>query len=217
MSLKGDKYETAEEVKFRLENTVVMYDEDPVLITRVTNLEEAAEKGEIARVFFTQLPYLGNAPKETRKYLSSKRFDLSPFKMGYMNYEGQAVFVSRTPVRQNKQGLCSANTLFTDIKGRKSEVLGFSRMLRTEGFVDMVKGKFPDFKVAGDMLDDKDASSVAVSRSFAFFIDHDLDALFLLNKGIRCGIAMRNDKAVKIPPKFHFLREEMEECNIPLC
>jgi hypothetical protein len=211
MSLKGDKYETADEIRFRLENTVVLYDGKPVYITRV---DAGGEDGEIARVFFYDLPLVGNN-KETRKFLSSRKFDLTPFKMGYLNYNGEAIFVSRSPVRQNRQGLCVNNTVFTTIKGQRAE-FSYNQMIGSSGFIDMVMGTYPDFKTAGTMLDEKGIKSVAVSRSFAFIIDHDLEALLLMHKGVKCGLAMKGDRGLKLPPKFAFLREEMEEHRIPL-
>jgi hypothetical protein len=217
MSLKGEAYETAEEVKFRLESTVVLYDGAPVLISRV-NVPEGEDKKEIARVFFYELPYggRGQAGKEVRKYLSSKKFDLAPFKMGYFNHGGEAICASRVPIRQNRQGLSAGTCSLTNIRGKKSENINFNMMVASQGFVDMVAGKFPTFAEAGDMLGNKDNFSVAVSRSFAFLIDHDLEALLLMHKGIKCGIAVRGQKALNLPPKFHFLREEAEECRIPL-
>lgn len=217
MSLKGDKYETTEEVKFRLEQTVVLYDKEPVYITRV-NLPEMEDKGEIARVYFIPLPInlvAGNG-KEVRKYLSSKNFDLAPFKMGYFNHKGEATFVSRNPIRQNRQGLCQNITSFTDCRGKPSQTMNFVTMVGSPGFIDMFNGKYPSFEEAGELLENKGTSSVAVSRSFAFIIDHDLEALLLMHKGIKCGIALKGDKVLKVPPKFHFLREEMEEHRIPI-
>lgn len=222
MSLKGDKYETAEEVRARLEHTVVMYDGQPVYISKCQVPEDMAEKDEIARVFFYELPVLpGGRAKETRKYLSSKKFDLAPPKMGYMNFNvpgdgNRAIFVQRAPLRQYKQGLCQAVVTYTDPRGRRDEHINFNMMIADQGFVDMLAGKYPDFKQAGEMLGDKAQDSVAVSRSFAFVVENDLDCLIMVHKGLKCGLALRGDKALKIPPKFHFLREEMEACRIPI-
>ncbi len=214
MSLKGDKYETQEEIKFRLESSIVLYDEKPVYITRVQYPEG---EDEIARVYFRELPYGGAGEKpEMRKYLSSKKFDLAPFKMGYMNHKGSAIFVSRAPVRQNKQGLSSGVTSFADVRGQKSGLINFAGLVASQGFVDMFNDKYPDFKQIGDLIGNKEDASVAVSRCFAFYIDHDLESLYLMNKGVKCGIAMKGDRALKVPPKFHFLRQEMEEHRIPL-
>lgn len=216
MSLKGDNYETAEEIRFRLEGTIVLYNEKPVWISRV-QAPDGEDRKEIARVFFYDLPWAGKVgAKETRKYLSSRNFDLTPFKMGYMNHGGQATFVARTPVRQNKQGLSQATALFTNVKGVKSEIMNFTTMIQSQGFVDMVDGKFPDFKAAGELLDNKGVTSVAISRSFAFVIDHDFQMLLMLHKGVKCGIAMKGARALQVPPKFLFLREEMEEHRIPI-
>jgi hypothetical protein len=216
MSLKGDKYESVEEVKFRLEGSIVTYEERPVYISRVSMPGEGDEKGEIARVFFHELPLNEGKAGEVRKYLTSRKFNLSPFRMGYMNLKDKAVFVSRLPVRQNKQGLTAATTVFTDVFGNKCRDIDFNTMCRSQGFADMVNGKYPSFKECGELLDQKGRESVAISRSFAFSIDHDLEALFLLNKGVRCGMALRGQKALKLPDKFKFLKEELEEYNIPL-
>ncbi len=218
MSLRGDKYETSEEVKTRLESSVVLYDNRPVYISRVANVDGLeGDNKEIARVYFFELPYKGRAKEgEVRKYLSSKKFDLTPFKMGYVNIGGEATYVSRHPHRQYKQGLSQATTVCTDIKGHRSEDVGFQTLVSSQGFVDMFDNKYPSFKEAGELIGAKENSSVAVSKSFAFFIDHDLETLFLMNKGVKCGLARRGDKSLVIPPKFHFLREEMEEHRIPI-
>lgn len=217
MSLKGDKYETAEETKFRLEGTIVLYDGKPVYITRV-NAVGAEDKKEIARVYFWELPVpkAASAKDEVRKYLSSRHFDLTPFKMGYLNHGGAATFVSRLPIRQQRQGLCANTCTFSDVLGKPSRTLDYNTMIHSPGFIEMVEGKYPSFKDAGELLGDQRTSSIAVSRSFAFVIDNDLEALYLSHKGVKCGLALKNDRALKVPPKFHFLREEMEECRIPL-
>ena len=215
MSLKGDKYETLDEIKFRLENTIVLYEGRPVYITRV---QYPDGEDEIARVYFQELPYgvLLNKHKEHRKYLSSKKFDLTPFKMGYFNHGGEAIFTARTPVRQNKQGLSQATTSLLDIKGQRHGRMNFAIMVGSDGFADMVNGVFPEFKQVVDMIGGPDTSSAAVSRSFAFYIDHDLEALYLINKGTKCGLALKGDRALKIPPKFHFLRQELEAHHLPI-
>lgn len=214
MSLKGDKYEDIDEVKARVEGTVVLYDGRPVYITKVGFLDVDEQRKDIARVYFKELPYKAESP-DVRKYLSSKNFDLAPFKMGYTNLRGQAIFLARNPVRQYKQGLSAATLVCTDVRGQKIP-LGFVDLLSRKEFVDMYDGKYPSFKDAGELLGKDDTSSVAISRSFAFTLDHDLEALYLLHKGIKCGLAYKNDRGIRVPPKFHFLREEMEDSRIPI-
>ena len=218
MSLKGEAYETTEEVKFRLENTIVLYDGSPVYITRVS-VPDGDDKEEVARVFFYPLPFLGRggvARKVVRKYLSSRKFDLSPFKMGYFNHKNQALYASRIPIRQNKQGLSQATCSLVTVGGKRPEDTDFNTLLSSPGFADMINNKFPSFAEAGDMLGNEENLSVAVSPSFAFVIDQDLNALILMHKNIKCGIAIKGQRALHLSPKFHFLKEEAEECRIPL-
>jgi len=209
MSLRGDKYETTEEVKFRLENTVVLYDGEPVYINRV---EDGAELGEVARVFFTKLPL--DDRRETRKFLSSRKFDLAPFPMGYMNYNKDAIFVTRSPIRQNRQGLCVHTVRTTTIDGGRADI-GFIRMISDQGFTDMVKGVYPSFPDAVDLMEEESYYSVALSRSIALKVDRDLDVLFLKKNNTNCGIALRGEIGIRLSKKYHFLREELEACKIP--
>lgn len=224
MSLKGDKYETLDEIRFRLENTVVVYDGRPVFITKAA-IPEAEDGKEIARVYFQELPYKGRG-KEVRKFLSSKKFDLTPIKLGYFNHEGASYYVSRAPIRQNRQGLCANTTQIGGAAAHKLEKFGdmgriadrmdYNVMVGSQGFVDMFDNKYPSFKDVGDMLTDGEFSSVAVSRKFSFVIDRDLDALILMHKKDKCGLAFTGDRGIRLPNKFHFLREAMEESRIPI-
>lgn len=217
MSLKGDKYETTEEVKFRLEHTIVLYDNSPVYITNIaTPRGTADDEDSIARVYFYELPLIRGEDKEIRKYLSSKKFDLSPFKMGYMNTDRGVCYVSRTPIRQNRQGLCAGNTKIVDHMGLNCNFMNFNSLIKEQGFVDMVLGKYPSFKQATEIMENTGVESVAISNNVAFYLDKDLDALILLHKNIRCGIALRGDKGIRLSRKYHFLKQEIEEFNIPL-
>lgn len=221
MSLKGDKYETTEEVKFRLEGTVVKYEDRLVYITNV-NVPDREEDGkkEVARVFFKELPLAPNAPN-VRKFLSSRNFDLTPFPMGYINHQGEAVFVSRAPVRQNKQGLSRGNTQFTfpDAKNRvdnKRRNIDFEDLITSQAFVDMYNNKYPSFQEAGKMLDGKNCKSVAIGRKFVLSIDDELELLLLYHEGVKCAVAFKGDKALRLPPRFKFLKEEVAKLGVPV-
>lgn len=221
MSLKGDKYETAEEIRARLEGTVVRYDNEPVYITRV----EEDDRDDIARVYFRKLPY-SDRGEEYRKYLSSRYFNCSPFQMGYVNYQGKAVLLSRLPARQYKQGLSGNSLMVTDIQGKdarrgfggiveKGVLPSFNDLLRSSVFPDLIAKKYPSFKEVGELLAD-DVKSVALSPSYAVAIDRELESLFLFNKGTRVGLALIGDKGIRLSSKFHYLKEELEEHRVPL-
>lgn len=219
MTLRGDQYETVEETKFRLEGTVVLYDGAPVYITAVQMPgEEDAE--EIARVYFRELP-LTRKPKrgdDIRKYLSSRKFDLSPFKMGYANYEGHAIYISRAPVRGNKQGLCRANVAIRGADGSRCGWFEFHEFLHSKSFVDMFNGDYPSFREAKELFagDPDGCKSVAVSRDFAICPEADLGMFFLVHKGTKCGISLEGDQGIRLSPRYAFLNQVIEQARIPL-
>lgn len=211
MSLRGDKYETAEEVRFRLENTVVLYDGRPVWITRVRDPEPA--DGEIARVYFNELPLRANRQEETRKFLSSRKFDLSPFKMGYMNLDGDVVFLSRTPVRQNRQGLSAGSCTISDVTGQRNREHGFGQIIDRQEFVDMVMSNYPSFKEASDMIRDG-ATGVALSNQYALRRDGDLGIIYLYNRFTKVAAGFPGE-ILRLPKKNAFLKEQLAELKIP--
>lgn len=216
MTLRGDKYENADEIRMRLEGSIVLYDGDPVLIAQVSvpELEDADEK---ARVHFYNLPINPNKKlATTRKYLSSRKFDLTPFKMGFANIGEKAYFISRAPVRQNKQGLAAGTCIINTIFGKPSNEVVWNTLIRSEGFGKMVKGEYPSFEEASDTLKEDLVTSVAVSRSFALFKDDELDVSVLSHKGSKCGIILEGDTGVRVSTRFKFLKESLESCGIPM-
>jgi hypothetical protein len=218
MSLRGDKYETVDEVKARLEHTVVLYDSQPVYISSVMMPEG---EDEIARVYFYPLPLTydkdSGRPRgvAVRKYLSSKKFDLTPFKMGFMNHKGSAINVTRIPVRQYKQGLSSTTASFTDLDGGRNKSINFASAISSQSFVDMINNDYPAFDEVIDKLGPK-THSIALSRRFALLVDPDIEAMFLYHGTNKCGLCLLGEKALRVPDKFRFLREAMEEVRIPI-
>lgn len=224
MSLKGDKYENVEEVKFRLEGTVVLYDSSPVYIRDVTFPEEG-DPDNIARVHFNELPMDLTRPRppRVRKFLSSRKFDLTPFKMGYLEMpDGATILTSRTANRQNRQGLCDNNTILNTIDDRLSRRarlggigIDWLDVISSPGFSDMVKGTYTDFQTSLDKLTDKRDSTV-FSREFAAQRDEELDLLFLYRKGRKCGYSDTTSKSFRLAKSLKYLANELEEARIPL-
>lgn len=235
MSLKGDKYETVEEVQMRIDSSVVLYRDEPVFITRC----RVPERGnEVSHVYFRPLPYKpqeaqlrqkmifdnegnlihaepekedGNKePKEVRKYLSSRHFDLSAFPMGYFNFEGKAFRATRNPFRQYKQGLSARTAAFYATVGDDRAPINFNQALGCQGFKDMIVGNYLSKAAALQLLQGKDVESVALSRSFAIYRDRDLGIVCVAHKGSPCGV-LGDDGTVKFSDKYSFLKEEFQE------
>lgn len=215
MTLRGDKYETLEEITTRLKGSVVIYDGDPVYVVDVGQVGPG-DPADVARVYIAPLPILPGKEytKEMceRKFITSKKFDLRPFKMGFMNYEGEAVYLSRIPQRQYTQGLKN-NTLRAAMPSGKP-FKGFGSVVTAQAFVDCIKGKYPSIQEAMRT----GASSVALSRDFAFTRDEDLNLLILNYKDVKCGtkdMDSGHEVGFRLSPKFKFLKESLEQARIP--
>ena len=213
MSLKVD-YETVEEAKMRLVGTIVRYDGQPVYITAVSSVNDTAEGGgkDIFRVYANPLPLTRDAARgqeQFRKYISSKKFDLSPVKLGFINQGGRAIFVTRSTARQNQQGLNEANCLLTSLDGLPS--MSWSKLIYDVSFLDGINGKYPSIQEALRRLRGLD-KSVAVSRDVALSMDEEIDLITVHYRDKRVGFCA--DDEVKISRKFKYLKEAFQEINL---
>lgn len=208
------KYESLEDARLRLKNTVVLYDGDPVFIR---NIEPSrSEKDGIFRIHADALPlnvdedgievgdWIEAAKKAgLRKFISSKNFDIAPFKMGYVNLRKGAVFCSRLPRRQQKQGLSAES--YSGIG------LDWANFVRSSEVVDMIKGRYPTFEQAKALLNK--SPLVAFSREFAIARDEILEDMFVLYyKGSKVGVFL-GDK-VTLGKKYTCLKETLLEIKV---
>lgn len=208
MSLKGDKYETLEEVKFRLSRSVVIYDGCPVYISEVGYPEEGQD--EVARVYFKTLPVSAYDPLK-RKYLSSRKFDLSPFKMGYCEVNGSVYWVERVPRRQYVQGLSEASVYISPLDKQK-ENLSFGRLIKSECLNDFVAHNYRPVEESLGMIRAGVAQEAALWHSFAASLHDDLGFICLHHNEKPFGIILKNDlSTVIISNKFKYLKEEIQE------
>jgi hypothetical protein len=200
----------------RLSGTVVLYDGKPVYIREVGALRDAAEgkNGDIYRVYIKELPIKSGDDRDyERKFISSKKFDLAPFPMGFMNHEGKAVYLSRAPRRQQKQGL-SEQTLSCYNVGEAAagNVLRFANLTSNQAFVDCVMNKYPTVQEATRMVE-QGADSAAFSRCFAIARDKSLpELIYLYHKNDKVGFIM--DGTLKLSAKGRCLRESLNEVGV---
>lgn len=155
------------------------------------------------------VPPPDDLPKEqARKYISSKHFDIAPFKMGYVNDSDCPFFCTRLPNRIQKQGLCADN--FKAVSNFGAPVQ-YGYFLRSSGVPDMVHGRYPTMVEALRMLEKQLA--VAVSRDFCLQRDDVLpEFIYLFYQGKKIG--MYTDNRVKLGQKFNCLKESLEELKL---
>jgi len=212
------QYESIEEAEMRLTNTVVLYDGKPVYIDRVAN----HNGDDVFRVYARPLPLDKRADpldEQFRKFISSKKFDLSGFKMGFMNIKGHSVYMSRLPRKQYKQGLAQA-TLGVEYLGKQGPYdmkaagldLRLTNLIYLKEFAAMLEGKYPSFNEAKKMLDNG-ANTVAFHREFALGKDDELDGLvYLYHKRDKVGFIL-ND-TVNLANKMQCLKECLLEAGL---
>lgn len=204
------KYETLEDARMRLRQTVVLYEGQPVLIREIARAEKAGD--EIFRVLFDALPTkkggIDFEEQAKRKYISSKHFDIAPFKMGYVNAPNGAFYCTRLPNRMQKQGLCGENFQGKDNYGNP---VNFATFLNTKEVVAMVNGQYPTFAGAVKAL--SKCPSVAFSRDFCIMKDEIMEELlFLYHKGKKVGVIL-NEK-ITLGKGFLCLKESLEELGL---
>ena len=199
------KYETLDDARMRLRQTVVLYEGQPVLIREIARSEKAGD--EIFRVLFDPLP-VDFEEQAKRKYISSKHFDIAPFKMGYVNAPNGAFFCSRIPNRMQKQGLCGENFRGVDNYGN---AIQFATFLNTKEVVAMVNGDYPSFAGAVKALGK--CESVAFSRDFCIMKDEILEELLhLYHKGKKVGVILNG--SITLGKNFTCLKESLEELGL---
>lgn len=195
------KYESAEDARLRLKGTIVKYDGAPHYITDVRS-----ELDGPFRIHCSPLPYKGDAG--VRKYISSKKFDIEPFALGYMNNsERDASYLSRAPARQQRQGLSSEN-----LKGCP---LPLTVAMQHDCFVDMINGKYPAFAEAVVYSKKQGGIIVAFHREIAVKVDTILDKIvWVYYKGATqpCGAFL--DNKFILGDKYKYLAEVLAENGV---
>jgi hypothetical protein len=218
------KYETVDDARMRLRNTIVLYRGVPVIITNVFNGEEP---GEVVRVTIAELPHkggaggedpferrpvrLGDAPLkegEQRKFLSSKHFDIAPFKLGYVNSQKGAFYCTRLPNRIQKQGLCGENFRAFDNFGRQVPYASFVACKETPAMIGNI---YPSFDLALRSLEQ--VPSVAFCRDFSLVKDEVVPELvYLYHKGAKVGFFSKSE--ITLGKKFACLKESLQEMHV---
>ena len=208
-------YESVNDANMRLGNTIVLYDGKPVYVREVGAIGEGEGKnGDIFRVYVKELPLTAeDRGNYDRKFISSKKFDLAPFPMGFMNHNGKAIYLSRAPKKQQRQGL-SEGTLSSYTLGDTtgSRAVRFNDLLRMTEFTDCISNKYPNVREATRLVE-AGADSVAFSRVFAIARDASLpELIYLYHKKDKVGFIM--DGNLKLSARGRCLRESLNEAGV---
>ncbi len=186
------RYESEQDVKTRLQHSVVMYKKRPMLVIGVEDkntlvvqdlLTERAETAPIGEV----------------------DLDPSHAPLGYI-MEGEDVYLAmRKPVRRYKQGLNQENLLVKPVlkaEGRRMGRINF----HSKSIGRAMLGQYPSVEDAFQSARNRTSELVPFSRDWAVGT-HD-EELSLVFRGEVVGFVL--DESVKLLPERFYLKESLE-------
>lgn len=174
--------------------TILLYEKNPVFVRSV------GEDGLLnLEVFGTQ--------KRISRPATDVNFDFTPIPLGMCNCDKKAVFLSRAPKRQFKQGLSVQSLIITPLDGyRKGNEAEYIWDRGAHGtIISMVKGVYPTITEAIKAIEENVSETVAFHRYFA--INGESEVFF---KGKRVGMYDQKKKDFIFNKSKEYLSEVLE-------
>lgn len=220
-------YKKPSEFHDRYSQSVIYYDNEPVWIHGVSpqtdrGLEEVPDDVLKKGVYlvFNRLPWPSNADEiKQHKYLASDpSFTAIPIHTGYANvsfkndeFSGKrtryASYISRAPVRRNKQGLGVENVVIPSGQSLLD-------LLYDSEFVSMLKNQYKSFYEVRELVVDPRNLLGITAFSQKFALEYDtLDQFVLHFRGEKVGYSLDGDKFT-LGKNQLWLRETLEELGI---
>jgi len=178
-------YEMIEDIRARLENTIIRYDNEPVLVT--------GHDG-----FNIFIKYLSGAKKEMVS-IKDKKLNFKSIPLGYVNYKGRAYYLQRIPNRRWKHGV-STGGIYSATPNAPIEYLLEKPLVAT------VKNIYCSYDKALKEIEKKTVSAVAFDRSLSIRKE-ELGNTKLEYKGTDAGY-FEADK-VLLGKNFKHLKEQL--------
>lgn len=212
-------YDTTEEARQKLEQSTVLFEGVPVLVTGAEG-----SKGRV-RLGFVPLPFNSSTDAKIVP-INDKGWDFKslPSKLGYVNLYGgehhkngaeEAVFVTRVPTRASRQGVDN-RTVKLIRYGQETvtslgEGLQWSHVMSYEGILKTVNGNFPSAKEACKKLIDGigKVKSVAISRKLMMIFDR-VNPPNLIYRNEKIGYS-EDGTTFRLAPHKQFLAEELQD------
>lgn len=147
-----DPYLNQQDASMRLHQTVCLYKGEPVFV-------QFNEEGSATKVTISYFDESKRRPKTI--HYTDPEFTYEPIRLGYMNTKGNTYFLSRSPVRRQKQGL-TYNSI--SVSPKKSVFFSFPCL----PLMKTIIGDYPTLKQAFKWMDEGKVEGVAVDRDVAF-------------------------------------------------
>lgn len=146
-----DAYLNYQDAMMRLNDTICLYEGEPVYVVMSGNDQTEA----VIRF------YDGTSRRSKVINYTDDKFTYHPIRLGYMNIGKNTFYLTRSPVRRQKQGLSQDNIV------NQSNTRISSRWFPSKGLTHCIQGKYPSLKDALKLLNDRKTKGVAVDRDIA--------------------------------------------------
>jgi hypothetical protein len=203
-------YDMVDQADMRLRNTVILVHDKPV---EVLSCKKA---GKSVMLQFTYLPKRTVVDEID---VTDEAVNMRDLKLGYVNFDNEALYLTRIPARQQQQGLSGRNISIPNYSAdnpafkRGHIAADFERLKASASFADALTNVYPTFQEAIVMLDQADERvSVAFSRVFALKKDKELEFFELHYKAQR--IAWGDPNNFNLPSSSRFLSEILDNSRI---
>lgn len=178
----------------RLGGTLVLYKGEPVHVYEVV--------GNSAKDFAAVIVPLTNNAKDQVVPLDKDLFDFRPVPLGYCNYLADAIYLSRIPRRQWKQGL-HVGILEATVNGKRYGKFNTATIC----LADTVRGKYPSLSDAFNTCEKDRMNSCAFSRLFSI----NKNRILTYKGRDKVGYFDSKLKTFKLEEDFFFLKELVQE------
>lgn len=162
-------------------NCVVLYKGEPVKVTAVG----------VNKVNITHLK------TQKKSSVNFNLVDFTPpnFRLGMLNTDSGAVYISRKPVRNMQVGLSSKNVVIEALPAPylrgANEVIKAANMLNSVELAECISGEYPDFRTCIEYVKEFN-TVIAFERQFA------IDAAFnIYYKTRKVGVLPRNCRSIE--------------------
>lgn len=198
-------YQTTEDAIQSLTGSTILYRGRPFRITEVTGPDGIVDQDEInLRGRF--LPDVRGA-RYTDVPLSDPDLQVNSIRLGYVNFGGKAVWLSRFPAQGRTQGLHGVNVSTSDPNIRWDNIIGHPCIL------DVFTGTYPTPDVVIQDLQSGERESGAFHRVFSLTRDEFRGDYVLRYKEEDIGFGT-NAHNLKLSSRHSHLKDQLKEIGL---
>ena len=207
-------YDSADEVRRRLQNGIILYRGEPVVVLEACSVKGSKTKyGVVIR----------DCPTGERSWkipLDDPDLNYRQIRTGFVNYRGEAYRIIRWPQRSVQQSLsrnnCSIERLGEENGRRRRGGVALEvdivTLTKEQSVVDCMAGRFPSMSEARDMVSEGKVESVAFHYDWCYQRVMGAPAIWYKTRPV--GLTLDPKSILKLEPHNMFLKEPLQEIGL---